>query len=153
MFFFTPILITCIKGGTPAQIFLEKGSAMTRAAFVIFLPKLLSVMTDVVFIPRYTGSWEPLVFKSLPLPIFSCWYRPVQKPCIDRYYWSIHGYLFVYVLINYNVTYNLIFSSPGPKVQVNYCHHLASVVCRLSSVNFSHFKLLLRNHLADLNRT
>ena len=36
-----------------------------------------------------------------------------------------------------------IISSPGPKVQVNYCHHLASVVCRLSSVNFSHFKLLL----------
>ena len=26
------------------------------------------------------------------------------------------------------------FSSPGPKVQVNYCHHLASVVRRLSSV-------------------
>ena len=46
-----------------------------------------------------------------------------------------------------------LFSSPGPKVQVNYCHHLASVVCRLSSVNFSHFKLLLRNHLADWNRT
>ena len=46
-----------------------------------------------------------------------------------------------------------LFSSPGPKVQVNYCHHLASVVCRLSSVNFSHFKLLLRNHLADWNRS
>ena len=46
-----------------------------------------------------------------------------------------------------------VFSSPGPKVQVNYCHHLASVVCRLSSVKFSHFKLLLRNHLADWNRT
>ena len=28
----------------------------------------------------------------------------------------------------------LFFSSPGPKVQVNYCHHLASVVCRLLSV-------------------
>ena len=28
--------------------------------------------------------------------------------------------------------YFIIFiSSPGPKVQVNYCHHLASVVCRL----------------------
>jgi hypothetical protein len=26
------------------------------------------------------------------------------------------------------------FSSPGPKVQVNYCHHLASVVRRLLSV-------------------
>jgi hypothetical protein len=24
-----------------------------------------------------------------------------------------------------------LFSSPGPKVQVNYCHHLASVVCKL----------------------
>ena len=24
-----------------------------------------------------------------------------------------------------------LFSSPGPEVQVNYCHHLASVVCRL----------------------
>ena len=46
-----------------------------------------------------------------------------------------------------------LFSSPGPKVHVNYCHHLASVVCSLSSVNFSHFKLLLRNHLADWNRT
>ena len=28
----------------------------------------------------------------------------------------------------------MLFSSPGPKVHVNYCHHLASVVCRLSSV-------------------
>ena len=27
-----------------------------------------------------------------------------------------------------------LFSSPGPKVHVNYCHHLASVVCRLLSV-------------------
>ena len=44
-------------------------------------------------------------------------------------------------------------SSPGPKVQVNYCHHLASVVCCLSSVNFSHFKLLLRNHWANWNQT
>jgi hypothetical protein len=24
-----------------------------------------------------------------------------------------------------------LFSSPGPKVHVNYCHHLASVVCKL----------------------
>ena len=46
-----------------------------------------------------------------------------------------------------------LFSSPGPKVHVNYCHHLASVVCHLSSVNFSHFKLLLRNHWADWNQT
>ena len=35
--------------------------------------------------------------------------------------------LFVYIM-------SLVVSSPGPKVHVNYCHHLASVVCRLSSV-------------------
>jgi hypothetical protein len=27
-----------------------------------------------------------------------------------------------------------IFSSPGPKIHVNYCHYLASAVCRLLSV-------------------
>ena len=41
-----------------------------------------------------------------------------------------------YVIIILSTTdvsgkYVIIISSPGPKVQVNYCHHLASVVCRL----------------------
>jgi hypothetical protein len=40
--FFTAMLIIYIKGGTPALIVLERGSAMTRATFVIFLPKLAS---------------------------------------------------------------------------------------------------------------
>ena len=39
----------------------------------------------------------------------------------------------------------VVFSSPEPKVHVNYW--------RPSSVNFSHFKLLLRNHWADWNQT
>ena len=39
--FFTGILITYIKGGTPAQNFLEKGSAMTRATFVIFFTEVI----------------------------------------------------------------------------------------------------------------
>jgi hypothetical protein len=38
---FTAILITYIKGGTPAQIFLETGSAMTRATFVFFFTEVL----------------------------------------------------------------------------------------------------------------
>jgi len=38
----------------------------------------------------------------------------------------------------------------GPKVHENYCYHLASVV---SSVNFSHFKLLLQNHFTNWNQT
>ena len=40
---------------------------------------------------------------------------------------------FLHVVLSVN-NYLPLFSSPGPKVHVNYCHHLASVVCRLSSV-------------------
>ena len=36
----------------------------------------------------------------------------------------VYGWMIVWHVI-------IIFSSPGPKVHVNYCHHLASVVCRL----------------------
>ena len=35
-------------------------------------------------------------------------------------------------------------SSPGPKVQVNYCHHLASVVCKLYTFQASSPKPLGR---------
>ena len=58
--FFTAILITYIKGGTPAQIVLEKGFAMTRA---IVLPKLSSFIDWCCFYAQvgYAGFWEPLV--------------------------------------------------------------------------------------------
>ena len=65
---------------------------------------------------------------------------------------SLKQHLETYSFCSVSYYYNL-FSSPGPKVQVNYCPHLASVVWRLSYVNFSHFKLLLRNHWADWNQT
>ena len=39
------------------------------------------------------------------------------------------GYCTTSILIYYYIFY--LVSSPGPKVQVNYCHHLASVVCKL----------------------
>ena len=38
----------------------------------------------------------------------------------------------------------VIFSSPGPKVHVNYCHHLASVVCKLFTFQASSQKPLGR---------
>ena len=38
----------------------------------------------------------------------------------------------------------LLFSSPGPKVHVNYCHHLASVVCKLLTFQASSPKPLGR---------
>jgi hypothetical protein len=37
-----------------------------------------------------------------------------------------------------------LFSSPGPKIQVNYCHHLASVVCKLFTFQASFPKPLGR---------
>ena len=37
---------------------------------------------------------------------------------------------------------NLFISSPGPKVHVNYCHHLASVVCKLFTFQASSPKSL-----------
>jgi hypothetical protein len=41
---------------------LERGSAMTRATFVIFLPKLASFIDWCYYTHvSYTGSWEPLV--------------------------------------------------------------------------------------------
>ena len=40
--------------------------------------------------------------------------------------------------------YKYFFSSPGPKVQVNYCHHLASVVCKLFTFQASSPKPLGR---------
>jgi hypothetical protein len=39
--FLTAILITYIKGGTPAQIYLEKGSAMMRATFGFFFTEVI----------------------------------------------------------------------------------------------------------------
>jgi hypothetical protein len=56
------MLITYIKGGTHAQIILERGSAMTKATFVIFLPKTkLASFIDWCYYTQvsYTGSWEP----------------------------------------------------------------------------------------------
>jgi hypothetical protein len=41
------------------------------------------------------------------------------------------------------IDYFMAFLAHLAKVNVSFCHHLASVVRRLSSVNFSHFNLLL----------
>jgi hypothetical protein len=55
---------------------------------------------------NYTFNWLNTLHVNFTIPRnrLECWYRPVQKPCIDWYYWSIHRYLFVYVLINFNFT-------------------------------------------------
>jgi len=54
------MLITYVKGGTPAQIVLERGSAMTRATFVIFLSSFIDWCCYYTQV-SYTGSCEPLV--------------------------------------------------------------------------------------------
>jgi hypothetical protein len=57
------MLITYIKGGTAAQIFLERGSAMTRAKFLIFWSKLSTFIDWCRYYTQvsYTGFWESLV--------------------------------------------------------------------------------------------
>jgi hypothetical protein len=54
----------------------------------------------------FRASWLNTLHVTFTIPRYrlECWYRPVQKLCIDWYYWSIHGYLFAYVLVNYKVT-------------------------------------------------
>ena len=82
--------------------------------------------------------------------------RRQLNSCYYKLMFDLQGDCFIYFLRNSTAIDNntlTVVSSTGPKVQVKYCHHLASVVCCLSSVNFSHFKLLLRNHWADLNQT
>ena len=61
--------------------------------------------------------------------------------CIYQYFMSINSSFNTISVSRYNHLITVtrdpdwhippVFSSPGPKVQVNYCHHLASVVCRL----------------------
>ena len=52
-----------------------------------------------------------------------------------------------------------LFSSPELKVQVSFSDRLSSVVCLCArpsvclSVNFSYFRLLLKNHYANFNQT
>ena len=89
-----------------------------RMLNVIFYFETFGTMTSCseihVFIAyqnkNHTFNWLNTLHVTFTIPRYrlECWYRPVQKPCIDWYYWPIHGYLFVYVLINYNVTNNLI---------------------------------------------
>jgi hypothetical protein len=59
------MLTTYIKGGTPAQFFFW----VTRATFVIFLPKLSSFIDWCCYYTQvsYTGSWEPLVLFTIVL--------------------------------------------------------------------------------------
>ena len=80
---------------------------------------LMSILYDIFFyILGYLvlGLWAMLLLMSVLYDIF-----------------YILGYLVLGLcakMLLMSVLYD-IFSSPGPKVQVNYCHHLASVVCRL----------------------
>ena len=57
-----------------------------------------------------------------------------------------------YICVNWHdkCDFFYLFSSPGPKGRVSFCHHFASVVV---SVNFSYLHLLLWNHWTDLDQT
>ena len=59
--------------------------------------------------------------------------------------WSYLPFLFCTIALqSIRLELPLLFSSPGPKVQVNYCHHLTSVVCKLFTFQASSPKPLGR---------
>ena len=66
---------------------------------------------------------------------------------------NLHSVLtyFDQTLLDYFDRFCILFSSPGPFCPGELLPSFG--VCRLLSVNFSHFKLLLRNHWADWNQT
>jgi hypothetical protein len=75
---------------------------------------------------------QPLHFDMKPYSTV-LWHNHVQL-CCDT---TMFNCAVLASLQNMNFENPVLFflvSSPGPKVHVNYCHHLASVVCRLSSV-------------------
>ena len=65
------MLITYIKGGTPAQIFLERGSAMTRAYICYFLTEVIKFYWLMLLL--YPGE----LYRLLGASSFTC---PVGQP-------------------------------------------------------------------------
>ena len=62
--------------------------------------------------------------------------RPDHKSFTYKCQYKVQSHLLnvFFFFLKYTKILIYFFSSPGPKVHVNYCHHLASIVCRLSSV-------------------
>ena len=127
------------------QIFrTKKGCALCTNAHYATLMTVYNMYFQDLATPWLAILTSPAVWATSAAHFANNWGFYTMLTCLPTYMNDI---------LKFDIKSVCIFSSPGPKVQVNYCHHLASVVCRLSSVNFSHFKLLLRNHLADWNRT
>ena len=85
---------------------------------------------------------------------------PTAAPAMHVYiYFHIYTWFHPRVFRRIRVAQSLVFYvmlcvfGPGEVVPSLGVRRLLSVVCRLSSVNLSHFKLLLWNHWADWNQT
>jgi hypothetical protein len=127
---FTTILITYIKGGTPAQIFLEKGSAMTRATFVIFFTEVIKFYWLMLLYPgelyRLLGAsslsfiGETYCFCTVVCRHNS--YRPLLNELLP--------FLTCFIKMNFGED---IFSSPGQKPMwaIAITCRLLSSICKL----------------------
>ena len=89
------------------------------------------MVLDQQFCSVHQSSWSCM--KYLPLDI----YQSINLSYFDDICWLLGWNIMVstYTLVFHSSVgvheFTPLFSSPGPKVHVNYCHHLASVVCRL----------------------
>jgi hypothetical protein len=79
-----------------------------------------------------TGSWEPLVlWNNINLKMNIHVQFGFNHICS---FWKEGIWTFSHRVQCYSMSCGgafIVFSSPGPKVHMSYCHHLASVVCRL----------------------
>jgi len=101
-----------VKFGRKVTIDIKKWGRGICFYCVFYLISSLGYINGIIAYQNknHTFNWLNTLHVTFTIPRYrlECWFRLVQKPCINWYYWSIHGNLFVYVLINYNVTYNLL---------------------------------------------
>ena len=116
-----------------------------------------SLHTDINAVNEYMSlfiDWLVYFWCLTPLSAIS-WRKKPESPERTTDHGQATGKLY-HLRLRVECTF---FSSPDPKGHVRYCHHLASVVRRLSSVvrrpsvNFSYFNLLLWNNWTKWNQT
>ena len=134
---------------------------------LFFFPSLFSFLPNYFQLSQYCSKvqYPPNPFEFFPLFFFfssrSFLSRSLSFMLITR--WSYRYFIFSFTLIlkclDFATASLIMCCCSMSDFSFNHCpvllvHLLPSLgVRRLSSVNFSHFKLLLRNHLADWNRT
>ena len=89
-----------------AFIYTGEGVKKFLLCYSQFLQKILCILLNIVEYQnkKHAFNWLNTLHVTFTIPRYrlGCRYRPVQKPCIDWCYRSIHGFGPVYITINRN---------------------------------------------------